>query len=106
MDEGRSLNIVENLSNKDLNVTMGEENSRSTIETSTIAPPPPFSPPPTSTIIQKTVCVLSPTFQGVINQPITSLFSFQSTDQETPSNEDKEEDEMVAFDELEFDHEE
>ncbi|CAH1434957.1 unnamed protein product [Lactuca virosa] len=45
MEEGRSSKITKNLSNKDLNVTMGEENLASPIETSTIPPPPPSSQP-------------------------------------------------------------
>ncbi|CAI9284796.1 unnamed protein product [Lactuca saligna] len=93
----KSSNIHENLSNKDLNVTMGEENSTSDIDTSTVPSPPPSSPQPTSTIIPRTVPVVSPTFQGVINEPVTSLFSSQSTYQETPNNEDEEDDEMVGF---------
>ncbi|CAI9280722.1 unnamed protein product [Lactuca saligna] len=78
---------------------MGEENSISGIYTST------FPPPTTLTIILTTVYVVSPTFQGIINEPITSLFSYQSTDQDTLNNED-EEDEMVEFAKLEIDHEE
>ncbi|CAH1451330.1 unnamed protein product [Lactuca virosa] len=103
MEEGRSSKITQNLSNKDPNVTIGEENSTSVIDNSTVPPPPPSSPLPTSTITPTTVPAVSPTFQGIINERIASLFSSQSEDEEMPYNEE-EDDEMVQFDVLEFDH--
>ncbi|CAH1441039.1 unnamed protein product [Lactuca virosa] len=41
MEKGRSSNMIENLSNKDSNVTIGEETSTSTSYTSNIPPPHP-----------------------------------------------------------------
>lgn len=49
---------------------------------------------------------MPPTFQGVINETITSLFSSQSTDQDPLNNEYEEDDEIVGFVELEIDPEE
>lgn len=77
MEDDRSSNITENLSNKDLNVNIGEYTSTSAPDTSTIPPPLPSSPPLTSTIKPTTVPVVSPTFYGIINVPIASLFSSQ-----------------------------
>lgn len=75
MEEGRSSNISEKLSNKDLNITIGKENSTSIIDTSTFPPPPPpSSPSPTSTIIPITIFVISCTFESILNEPIASLF--------------------------------
>ncbi|CAH1454019.1 unnamed protein product [Lactuca virosa] len=63
-----------NLSKKDSNVVMDEGSSTSAIETTTVPPPPQISIiPPTS------VPTISPTFQGVMAEPITMLFSSQST---------------------------
>ncbi|CAH1449041.1 unnamed protein product [Lactuca virosa] len=80
---------------------MSENTSTSALDTSTI--PPPLSPPPTLTITPTTIPVVSPTFAGIINEPIASLFSSQSTDQE-PLH--KKEDEFTKFVELEFNSEE
>ncbi|CAI9290718.1 unnamed protein product [Lactuca saligna] len=91
------------LSNKDSNINMGDDTLTSAPDTSTGPPPPPSSPSPTSTIISITLFVVSPKFAGTINEHIAYLFFYQSANQETVNIE---EDEMVEFAEVEFDHEE
>ncbi|CAI9284535.1 unnamed protein product [Lactuca saligna] len=78
---------------------MGERISTSTIDTSS-APPPP-----TSTIIPTSVPAISPMFQGVMNETISSLFSSQSKEPKAQINEE-EDDIMVRFVELGFNLEE
>ncbi|CAI9299876.1 unnamed protein product [Lactuca saligna] len=90
-------------SKEDANVTIDDETLTSSLDTITIPPPPPSSPPPTSTITPTIIPVISPTFAGIINEPINSLFFSQSTDQELLNNE---EDELVEFAELKLDPEE
>lgn len=68
-DKRITLRITKNLSNTDSNVNMVEGISTSIIDTSAIQPPP-LSPPSSSTINFKSIQAVSPTFQGVINEPI------------------------------------
>lgn len=84
------------------NVNVGEGSSTSAIDNTIVPPSPSSSPPQTSTIPPTSVPTISPTFQGVMNDPITYLFSSQSVDQDQPFNEDDVV-ERVGFAELEFD---
>lgn len=58
---------------------MGEGISTSILSNSNVTPPP-SPPPPTSTIIPTFVPMVSPTFQKVMQEPITNFFSSQSTE--------------------------
>lgn len=106
VEEGRTSNITENLSNKDSNFIMGEGSLTSTIDTTGVEPLPPSPLPQTSTIVPTTVPTISPTFQGVMNDLITTLFSSQSTKPDIQIHEENDEDQMVGFIELEFNPEE
>ncbi|CAI9282171.1 unnamed protein product [Lactuca saligna] len=76
IDEGGTSNITKNLSTKDSNFIMGEGSLTLAIET--IAIPPPQ----TSTIPRTLVPSVSPTLQGFMNDPITTLLFSQSTEPE------------------------
>ncbi|CAH1435832.1 unnamed protein product [Lactuca virosa] len=105
MEEEKTSNINVNLSNKDVNVHMGDGSSTTTVDTTAVPPPPlHLSPPKTSTILPISILVVSPTFQAVMNEPITSLFSSQSIEVENTVNieEEDEYDFMVGFGDLEF----
>ncbi|CAI9281178.1 unnamed protein product [Lactuca saligna] len=99
MEEDRSSRIIENLSNKDLNVNMGENPSTSAPDSSSVLPTP-SSIQPNSIIPPTKFPFNSPTFEGIMTQPIDALLSSQSTDQDMTNNE---EDETIKFYELEFD---
>lgn len=65
--------------------------------------PPPSSPQPSLIIPPTTVPFHSPTFDNIMQQPITTLFSSQSVDQDMMN---AKEDEHIDFSELEFDPDE
>lgn len=115
-EEARTSDIPVNVSNMSTNVTMGEGDSKKdeqgnpdSVILETLVSLPPQITPITSTIY-------SPTFQNIINQPFTSIFSSKSTDppnvnspvQETILMETETDNEGFGgtFDELEFDDEE
>ncbi|CAI9264459.1 unnamed protein product [Lactuca saligna] len=100
MEEDETSNINVKLSDKDKNVTMGDGGSITTIDTSTI-PPPPTSPPQTSTI-PTSIAIVSPTFEGVMQELVAALFSSQSTDIFHEEEEKNDDDVMVAFVDLQF----
>ncbi|CAI9299835.1 unnamed protein product [Lactuca saligna] len=109
MEEEKTSNINENLSNKDVHVNMGE--GRTTIETSTIGTttfntttiPPPTSPLASSMIIPISTCGVSPTFFKMMQEAITTLFSSQSTDVDQGVHEEENDDDlMVAFANMHF----
>ncbi|CAH1443853.1 unnamed protein product [Lactuca virosa] len=79
VEEGRTSNITKNLSNKESNVIIGEGSSTLEIETTVVPPPPPSSPLQTYIIPPKSVPSVSTTFQEVMNEPLTTMFSSQST---------------------------
>lgn len=76
MEEGITSNSIDNVSNTDSNVNMGEGISTSTLGTSDVTPPllPPSLPLPTYTIILTYVPVVSLSFQVVMQEPITTFF--------------------------------
>lgn len=78
-EEDKSSNVPENLSNKDLNVKMSENPSTSAPDSSNVLPTP-SSPQPNSIISPTTFPLNSPTFKGILTQPIDALFSSQSID--------------------------
>lgn len=103
--EDETSNINVNLSYKDTNVTMGDEGSTNTMYTSTGLPPPPTSPPQISTMLPTFTAIVSPTFEKVMQDPITTLFSSQSTDTDNTIHEEEEENDdnvMVSFVDVEF----
>ncbi|CAI9294351.1 unnamed protein product [Lactuca saligna] len=102
MEEDMSSNISDNLFNKDSNVNMGENPSTYAQYSSNVLPPP-SSPPQTSTISPMTIPINYPTFEGILEKPISTLFSSQSTNQDLRNNK---EDERIWFVQLEFDPEE
>ncbi|CAI9277446.1 unnamed protein product [Lactuca saligna] len=107
MDEDKTSNIIAKLSNKDVNLNMYDGSSTTTINTTTTPQPPPTSPPPISTILPTTITIVLPYFQVVINEPIISLFSPQSTNVEKIVNKEEDEDyAMVDFGDLEFNQDE
>ncbi|CAI9282874.1 unnamed protein product [Lactuca saligna] len=76
----RTLDITVHVSNMDTNVNMGEEDPKDDIQGNPISTT--FEtfvslPPQISTVTSTTD---SPTFEHIINQPFTSIFSSQSTD--------------------------
>ena len=91
-EEVRTLGITANISNMDANVTMGEGVSNtaaqgnphlvviSTFETSLIDIPTSTNSPASTH---------SPTFDNIMQQPITSLFSSQSTEGPNTVNDDE-----------------
>lgn len=111
MEEDKTSNVNLNLSNKDVNINMGD--GRTTIETSTIGtiniettivpPPPPSSPPATSMILPTSTFRVSPIFSKVMKEPVTNLFSSHSTESEQIIHEEENDDDvMVAFSDLAF----
>ncbi|CAH1425495.1 unnamed protein product [Lactuca virosa] len=78
--------------------------STTAIDTSTVPLPPPTSPPQPSTILPTSTSTVSPTFEKVMQEPITILFSSQSTDAEKTIHEEEinDDDVMVSFVDLEF----
>ncbi|CAI9264755.1 unnamed protein product [Lactuca saligna] len=70
--------------------------------TTSIALPPPSSPIPTFV----PVSTISPTFSGIMQEPIATIFSSQSTKKSQHENETNDEDVMVSFVDLQFDLEE
>ncbi|CAI9287135.1 unnamed protein product [Lactuca saligna] len=111
-EEVRISDIITHVSDTDVNVTMGEGDStkqppmitQGIIETSsvnTLVSVPPF-------IIPTIPVSSSPTFDHIINQPITSLFSSQSTDPLKSVGDTETDDGGFGgtFDDLEFDPEE
>lgn len=88
---------------------MGDGSSTSTIKPIAVPPsPPPSSPLQTSTILSTLISVVLPTFEGVMNEPITLFFTSQSIEPDMMNNEDDDdnEDVMVGFSEFEFNLEE
>ncbi|CAI9292929.1 unnamed protein product [Lactuca saligna] len=75
-----------------------------TIKTFVVTPPQPTSPPPTSVTPPSSTTTFSPTFVGVIQEPIATLFSSQSTEPEKTITEAEADDDdvMVSFVELQF----
>lgn len=63
-----SSNIPENLSNKDSNVNMGEDTLK--VASNVLRPPPTTSITPASIVPLHSLI-----FDGILQQPITSLFS-------------------------------
>ncbi|CAI9278260.1 unnamed protein product [Lactuca saligna] len=101
-DETSNINV--NLFDKHTNVTMGDEGSKTAMYTSTGLPPAPTSPPQISTILPTTTATVSPTFEKVMQVPITTLFSSQSIDTDKIIHEEEANDDdlMVSFADLEF----
>ncbi|CAI9278674.1 unnamed protein product [Lactuca saligna] len=88
-EEARTSNILVNISNTDENAIMGEDDSKkenqgkpSTVTSETFVSLPPQITP----VITTTSTTDSPTFENIIKQPITSLFSSQSTDPPTTTS--------------------
>lgn len=99
-EEDKSLNTSENLSNKDSNVNVGEASLK---DASTVPlTPPPSSPLLTLTIQATFVPLNSPIFEGILQQPITSLFSSQPIENTLNIKEE----ERVKFVDLDFNYEE
>ncbi|CAH1454020.1 unnamed protein product [Lactuca virosa] len=75
-----------------------------TIETTVVSPSEPTSPPPTSLTPPSSTTTFSPNFTGVMQEPIATLFSFQSTEPEKTIHaaEADDDDVMVPFTELQF----
>lgn len=72
-EEDRTLNIHENLSDKDSNVSMGENPSTyAPISSSDL--PPPSSPQPSLIAPPTIVPINCPTYENILQQPITTLF--------------------------------
>ncbi|CAI9297469.1 unnamed protein product [Lactuca saligna] len=76
IEENRTLNIPGHTSNMYANVNMCD---KSTTDTSIVLPPP-NSPLRTSFIPLTYIPLDYPTYNGILNQPIATLFSYQSTD--------------------------
>ncbi|CAI9302875.1 unnamed protein product [Lactuca saligna] len=76
----RTLDIPVYVSNMDTNVNMGEEGSKDEIQGNPISTTSEtfVSLPPQITLVTSTTD--SPTFEHIINQPFTSIFSSESTD--------------------------
>lgn len=103
MDEGMhndESTVISTIETSTIDTTIIET---STIETSTTLTPP-SSPITTSVPVSN----ISPTFFGIMQEPITTLFSSQSTEksQPQPKADDDDDDVMVYFTELQFDREE
>lgn len=92
------------LSTKDTNVnqTDGILNVESTSIATSKVLPPSSSPIPTSV----PVLTISPAFFGVMQEPITTLFSYQSTTKSPQGNKGDDEDIMVSFADIQFNQEE
>ncbi|CAI9260334.1 unnamed protein product [Lactuca saligna] len=76
--EARNLDINANVSHTDVNVSMGDGESKTAAQgniDSLVSLPPQITP-----ITPFTSTTDPPTFENIINQPFTSIFSFQSTD--------------------------
>ncbi|CAI9293078.1 unnamed protein product [Lactuca saligna] len=102
-EEIGTTDIAIDLSNKGTNVNMDEgmlnhESSVTSIIDTSTALPPPSLPGPTYI----PVLTISPTFDGIMQEPITTLFSSQSTENSQPKNETNDEDIMVSFADLQF----
>lgn len=103
-EEVETLDITMDLSNMDANVDMDEvmhnnESTVTSIVTTSTALPPPSSPIPTFV----PVSTISPTFSGIMQEPIATIFSYQSTEKSQHENETDDEDVMVSFADLQFD---
>ncbi|CAI9302816.1 unnamed protein product [Lactuca saligna] len=87
---GRTSDIPKHTSHVDSNVNMGE---KSTIDSSTVIPP---SDSPFKVSLHKYTSDF-PTYVSILTQPITTLFSSQSTDQGKGSPHPMEEYEYEGF---------
>ncbi|CAI9281724.1 unnamed protein product [Lactuca saligna] len=99
LEEDRSLNITENLSNTYSNVNMGENPLTSILDSLTVQPPP-SSPQTTLLIPHTSVPLNSHTLENILKQPVSALLSSHSTNQDMMIIK---EDEHIEFAELEFD---
>lgn len=109
LEEVRTSDITAHVSDTDANVNMGEGGSKDANQGPFISTPfkSLVSVTPTSTIpISSTT--ISPTFKYILNQPITSMLSSQSTDTPRPSSPTETDHEGFGgtFEDLEFHDEE
>ncbi|CAI9275729.1 unnamed protein product [Lactuca saligna] len=111
MEDVEITDIIVNLYDKDSNINMeeGMHNVEITtvtinIETSIIPQPQPTSPPPKLVAPSSYTTAISLTFVGIMQEPIATLFSSQSTDHEKTITEAEayEDDVLVSFFELQF----
>ncbi|CAI9270220.1 unnamed protein product [Lactuca saligna] len=82
--EVRTSGIPAHISNTDANVDMGKGGSKHEDQGHVISTPFKTSVSVTPSTIPITSTTDSPTFEQIINQPITSIFSSQSTDTPKP----------------------